>query len=157
MEENSKLKRIIDLYIENGEDDIYFRDEMVKAFNNALPEEKEEGYKYLNQKLKEKNTDTKNEKFTKKIIIGLIIILIAIIIACFFIDENEKVKTNSTVNTTTRNTVTNTKINHYCEASSCLNEGTYVLNREGGKKEYYCYKHYKQMEEWVEMMFNNTR
>ena len=45
-----------------------------------------------------------------------------------------------------------TSIRHYCEASDCLNEGTYSITRSDGKKEYYCYKHYKQMEEWAEMI-----
>ena len=46
----------------------------------------------------------------------------------------------------------NGSIRHYCEASDCLNEGTYSITRSDGKKEYYCYKHYKQMEEWAEMV-----
>ena len=167
MKENNKLKRIIDLYVESGEDNIYLRDEMIKAFNNALPEEKKEGYEYLNQKLEEKNG--KNKKLKKVIIIVMSVLLIVILIVYFFIDEKEStqnimsVTTNNittnnatTNNTSTNNTTTNVttnKIKHYCEVSGCFSEGTYLINREGGKKEYYCYKHYKQMEKWVKMMF----
>ena len=53
MEENSRLKKIIDLYVDKGLDDEYLHDEMVKAFANASPEEKKEGSKYLNWKLQE--------------------------------------------------------------------------------------------------------
>ena len=53
MEENSRLKKIIDLYVDKGLDNEYLHDEMVKAFVNASPEEKKEGSKYLNWKLQE--------------------------------------------------------------------------------------------------------
>lgn len=157
MKENNQLKRIIDLYVESGEDNIYLRDEMIKAFNNALPEEKKEGYEYLNQKLEEKNG--KNKKLKKVIIIVMSVLLIVILIVYFSIDEKEStqnIMSVTTNNTSTNNTTTNVttnKIKHYCEVSGCFSEGTYLINREGGKKEYYCYKHYKQMEKWVKMMF----
>lgn len=67
MEENSKLKRIIDLYVDKGLENNEMHDKMVKAFANASQEEKKEGSEYLNWKLQEANQKGKSEKKQKKI------------------------------------------------------------------------------------------
>lgn len=169
MEENSRLKKIIDLYVDKGLDDEYLHDEMVKAFANASPEEKKEGSKYLNWKLqeaKENGRDLKAEYPNKKgWILGFIVLIIVVVISIIVINNKDEQSNNSynknyTTNSsssgsyynTTNNSNYDNSIKHYCDASGCLNEGKYSLKRSDGTKEYYCYKHYKQMEEWAEMI-----
>lgn len=60
------------------------------------------------------------------------------------------------VNSNTVDTITSTENStqiHFCDASGCTDEGVYSINGTSGK-EYYCYKHYKQMEEWTDMIVN---
>ena len=66
MEENSRLKRIIDLYVDKGLENNDMHDKMVKAFANASQEEKQEGSEYLNWKLQEVNRKEKSERKSKK-------------------------------------------------------------------------------------------
>lgn len=56
-----------------------------------------------------------------------------------------KIETNNTTENKTEN------ITHYCDASGCTKKGTYYLDGTSGD-EYYCYEHYKQMEQWAEML-----
>lgn len=169
MEENSRLKKIIDSYVDKGLDNEYLHDEMVKAFANASPEEKKEGSKYLNWKLqeaKENGRDIKAEYPNQKgFIVGFIVlvIVVGIGIAIFGSEDgqdnnsyNKNYATNSSTSgsyyNTNNNSSYNNSIKHYCDASGCFNEGEYSLKRSDGTKEYYCYTHYKQMEEWAEML-----
>ena len=91
-----------------------------------------------------------NEIFNKCNGAGLIsVILLAIIVIIFLMaisykDDDGKIYTNTTLNSSYDRGIT-----HYCEVTGCMDEGTYKLDREGGKKEYYCYKHYKEMLEIV--------
>lgn len=86
MEENSKLKRIIDLYVDKGLENNEMHDKMVKAFANASQEEKKEGSEYLNWKLQEANQKGKSEKKQKKYpksigwIFSIIIVVIVLLI-----------------------------------------------------------------------------
>mgnify|MGYP004503254145 CR=1 FL=1 len=62
---------------------------------------------------------------------------------------------NSSINTSSYNTKSNstsTEKKHYCQASGCYSEGTYTIKGIGGKTEYYCYKHYKQMMDFAEKL-----
>lgn len=162
MEENSKLKKIIDLYVDKGLNNEYLHDEMVKAFANASPEEKKEGSKYLNWRLHEVDKKSKKGHPNKSVIVIIFIVLILVIVGSIIAINNNSLYNNSHstnssgsgsyYNTTTNNSTYNNSIKHYCDASGCMNEGTYSLKRSDGSKEYYCYKHYKQMENWAEMI-----
>lgn len=46
MEENSRLKKIIDMYVDQGANNEYLHDEIIKTLNNASNEEKTKGYQY---------------------------------------------------------------------------------------------------------------
>ncbi len=101
----------------------------------------------------------------KGFIVGFVVLVIAVIIAIAIFSSidgqnnnsyNKNYATNSSTsgsyyNNTNNNSYTNS-IKHYCDASGCFNEGKYSLKRSDGIKEYYCYTHYKQMEEWAEML-----
>lgn len=162
MEENSKLKKIIDLYVDKGLNNEYLHDEMVKAFANASPKEKKEGSKYLNWRLHEVDKKSKKGHPNKSVIVIIFIVLILVIVGSIIAINNNSLYNNSHstnssgsgsyYNTTTNNSTYNNSIKHYCDASGCMNEGTYSLKRSDGSKEYYCYKHYKQMENWAEMI-----
>ena len=163
MEENSKLKKIIDLYVDKGLNNEYLHDEMVKAFANASPEEKKEGSKYLNWRLHEVDKKSKKKHPKKLVVVITFIVLFLVIVGSIIaINNNNNLYNNSHstnssgsgsyYNTTTNNSTYNNSIKHYCDASGCMNEGTYSLKRSYGSKEYYCYKHYKQMENWAEMI-----
>lgn len=86
MEENSRLKRIIDLYVDKGLENNDMHDKMVKAFANASQEEKQEGSEYLNWKLQEVNrkgkSERKSKKYPKKIwwILSIVIVIIVLLI-----------------------------------------------------------------------------
>ena len=162
MEENSKLKKIIDLYVDKGLNNEYLHDEIVKAFANASPEEKKEGSKYLNWRLHEVDKKSKKGHPNKSVVVIIFIVLIIVIVSSIIAINNNNLYNNSHntnssgsgsyYNTTTNNSTYNNSIKHYCDASGCMNEGTYSLKRSDGSKEYYCYKHYKQMENWAEMI-----
>lgn len=94
MKENSNLKRIIDLYVEEGLDNTYLHDEMIKAFNNALPEERKEGHEYLNWKMQEekkKGRDFSNEmpKIQYRWIFIFILIIIVFVVIIININNND--------------------------------------------------------------------
>ena len=144
MKENNRLKKIIDLYVDKGANNDYLHEEMLKTFNSVSKEEKEEGYQYLNWKLQEAKGNGKNPKQINFMAIFIVVFIIASIIII--------VLNQSSSNYDNGSTTYNGSIRHYCEASDCLNDGTYSITRSDGKKEYYCYKHYKQMEEWAEMI-----
>ena len=74
---------------------------------------------------------------------GPIVALIILVIFIFII-------LNSDSDTTTSKDSKNT---HFCDASGCTDEGTYSINGTSGK-EYYFYKHYKQMEKWADKITN---
>lgn len=97
MEENSRLKKIIDLYVDKGQKNKYLHDEMIKAFNNASPEEKKEGYKYLNLRLKDtkENTKVEESKYSEKTRIFIFLILIAIIVFIVIVTNNSKDKSSN--------------------------------------------------------------
>lgn len=162
MEENSKLKKIIDLYVDKGLNNEYLHDEIVKAFANASPEEKKEGSKYLNWRLHEVDKKSKKGHPNKSVVVIIFIVLIIVIVSSIIAINNNNLYNNSHntnssgsgsyYNTTTNNSTYNNSIKHYCDASGCMNDGTYSLKRSDGSKEYYCYKHYKQMENWAEMI-----
>ena len=52
--------------------------------------------------------------------------------------------TNSSSNTS--------RVEHYCEVSSCYNEGTYDIEGISGQTEYYCYSHYQEMQDIISYM-----
>lgn len=138
MEENSRLKKIIDMYVDEGANNKELYKKILETFNEVSKKERDEGYKYLNCKLQEARKNGKIEKKSNFITLIFIVIFIsASIIAIVFNYKTSKLNEN---------------IKHYCEASNCFNEGTYLITRDNGKKEYYCYKHYKQMEDWAEMI-----
>lgn len=78
-------------------------------------------------------------------------------------DVEGYIKRTSTSTNTTKNTTTNanstkstntnsyTSTTHYCDATGCTKKGTYTLDGTSGT-EYYCYEHYKQMEDIVKMI-----
>jgi len=138
VEENSRLKKIIDMYVAEGANSKYLYEKMIKNLNEASREEREEGYKYLNCKLQESGKNVTTQKNSNFITLIFIVIFIsASVIAIVLNYKTSKLNDN---------------IKHCCEASNCFNEGTYLITRDNGKKEYYCYKHYKQMEDWAEMI-----
>lgn len=47
-------------------------------------------------------------------------------------------------------------IEHYCEADGCYKEGTMPLEGFSGEIEYYCYTHYKELEDMVNDMIDDT-
>ena len=51
--------------------------------------------------------------------------------------------------------VVNDSIGQYCEVNGCYNQGTEKVLGFSGEAEYYCYKHYKEMESQYESMFGN--
>lgn len=59
-------------------------------------------------------------------------------------EENKSVTTTSKV------------IEHYCEADGCLNEGTKSIMGLNNILEYYCATHYKEMEDIVDSMIEDT-
>lgn len=73
--------------------------------------------------------------------------------------ENAKneVKSESTKNTvTTSRPVTSSRpITHYCEAGGCYSEGIYAIKGITGRYEYYCYKHYNEMQELLDVIVGN--
>lgn len=88
----------------------------------------------------------------------VIILIIIVIIGILFCGIGKKKSSSSGnknvsnyYNSNSRNNTTKSTYTHYCDASGCTAEGTYLLNGTSGK-EYYCYKHYKQMEQWAEMI-----
>ena len=98
-------------------------------------------------------------------ILSFIVLIIVVAISIIVINNKDEQSNNSynknyTTNSsssgsyynTTNNSNYDNSIKNYCDASGCLNEGKYSLKRSDGTKEYYCYKHYKQMEEWAEMI-----
>lgn len=74
---------------------------------------------------------------------GSIVALIVLVIFIFIILNSDSDTTMSE----------NSKNIHFCDASGCTDEGKYSINGTSGK-EYYCKKHYKQMEEWADMITN---
>lgn len=162
MLKNGILKEKIDKYVNNGLYDKNckcYHEEMLEAFKNATEDEKVEGKEYLRWRLsknKYNKTDNSNNAILKWIIgIVIVIILVGGIIA--HINSNKDEKKNYTYNssynyTSDYNTNKTTQYtHHYCDATNCTNEGIYSFNGTSGK-EYYCYKHYKQMEEWAAMI-----
>ena len=123
-----------------------------------------------NSRLQEtrKNEKDSKEENSKKIrwIFGIIALIIVVVISIIAIQGKEEQNNNLhnknyISNSSSQNIYYNTNssnyndsksIKHYCDASGCLNEGEYSIKRVGGKTEYYCYKHYKQMEDWAEMI-----
>lgn len=159
MDENSRLKKYIDLYIEAGADNEYLYDKLVKAFNNASPEENKEGHEYLNCRLQEQRKNgryfSKEQSKNYKWIFGLAltIIVAAIVVINLNDSSNYNTKSNYTSNYSSdsiKNT-NNSSTSCYCDASSCIKKGIYSIDGVSGK-EYYCYEHYKQMERWAEMI-----
>lgn len=156
MLKNGILKEKIDKYVDNGLHDKNckrYHEEMLEAFKNATEDEKIEGKKYLTWRLSENKYNKTNG--ICKWIIGIVIVIIIIIgIMKMIINKNEEKSStyNSDYNyTSDYNTNKTTRYTHYCDASNCTNEGIYSFNGTSGK-EYYCYKHYKQMEAWAEML-----
>ena len=47
---------------------------------------------------------------------------------------------------------TEKSIDHYCEADGCMNEGTKTLTGFSGKTEYYCQKHYDEIQNTISKM-----
>lgn len=97
MEENSRLKKIIDLCVDKGQKNKYLHDEMIRVFNNASPEEKKEGYEYLNLRLKDtkENTKVEESKYSEKTRIFIFLILIAIIVFIVIVTNNSKDKSSN--------------------------------------------------------------
>lgn len=152
MDENSKLKKIIDLYVNKGANNTYLHDEMEKMFEASSLEVKEEGHKYLSQKLKEAKDENAKQKKQKrdKWIFALILITILITGTAINLNIGKKNNKNYFYNYSSNGSNTNTTSTHYCQVSGCTNKAEYVIDGTGGKKEYYCYEHYKQMEEFVD-------
>lgn len=112
--------------------------------------------------MKGKRAEENNENSKLAIVLFgiLVIIIIAIVIGIFNEQEDSKYNYSSNYTKTEineninmdNNTRTDTEnISHYCDASGCTKKGTYSINGTSGK-EYYCYEHYKQMEQWAEML-----
>lgn len=110
-----------------------------------------------------KRIEERNSSKLGVIIVGILIVILIVIVFCIFIVEDKEVSKNTlnynssyTKNETNTGYDSNSKINtktttHYCDASGCTKKGTYSINGTSGK-EYYCYEHYKQMEQWAEML-----
>ncbi|MBR4027462.1 MAG: hypothetical protein IKJ01_07920 [Lachnospiraceae bacterium] len=43
-------------------------------------------------------------------------------------------------------------VEHYCEVTDCYNEGIYTIEGFSDLKEYYCYTHYKEMQDTISYM-----
>lgn len=141
---NEELKKIIDLYVENGADNPFLYDQMQRILERVSEEEKNEGKEYLKVRLnenlvkenKENNENTssniKRNNMTKYIVIIMIILFIFA-----FCNINKKNNYNNE----------HIETQHYCEVSGCMQVGTYKIKGITGKDEYYCYQHYKQLEE----------
>lgn len=128
MEENSRLKKIIDLYVDKGQKNEYLHDEMIKAFNNASPEEKKEGYEYLNLRLKDAKENTKvgESKYSEKAGIFIFLILIAIIVCIVIVTNNTKDKSSNYISS---NSYSNTS---YSKKSESNYSSSYVTDDEKG-------------------------
>lgn len=117
--------------------------------------------------MKGKKTE-ENKKDLKIVFAFLIILVVIVIMVICFLNNQEKTTSKNTSIYTKNQTTTNTDTNinttnnnnirndtrstsHYCDASGCTKKGTYSIDGTSGK-EYYCYEHYKQMEQWVEMI-----
>ncbi len=113
--------------------------------------------------MKGKRIEERNSSKLGVIIVGILIVILIVIVFCIFtVDDKEVSKNTSNYNSSytknetntgyDSNSKTNTKTTtHYCDASGCTKKGTYSINGTSGK-EYYCYEHYKQMEQWAEML-----
>lgn len=62
-------------------------------------------------------------------------------------------KKSSTAYQTKKST---SKIEHYCEVSGCGKEGTKKITGISGRTEYYCQKHYNEMENMLDEMENSS-
>lgn len=94
MEENSRLKKIIDMYVDQGANNEYLHDEIIKTLNNASNEEKTKGYQYLNWRLSEIKRGDKenlNKRQREGYIIGIVIVILIIAFAVTKINTNNKV------------------------------------------------------------------
>lgn len=134
--ENKKLKKIIDLYVENGANNPFLYDQMKRILEKVSEEEKNEGNEYLKARLNETLENEKSNIKPNNMVkcFGIIIIILFI-----FILSNINKKNNYNNE--------RMEIQHYCEASGCMQIGTYKIKGITGKYEYYCYQHYKQLEE----------
>ena len=153
MLKNGILKEKIDKYVNNGLHDKNckrYHEEMLEAFKNATED--------LTWRLSENkyNEIYNSDNAIFKWIIGIVVVIILVVGIIAQISSNNEKKNytyNSNYNyTSDYNTNKTTQYtHHYCDATNCTNEGIYSFNGTSGK-EYYCYKHYKQMEEWAAMI-----
>lgn len=59
---------------------------------------------------------------------------------------------NSTTSSSSSTTAHSKVIEHYCDADGCMNEGTKTLTGFSGKTEYYCQKHYDEIQDTINEM-----
>lgn len=52
--------------------------------------------------------------------------------------------------------ITNT-VEYACDAGGCSNQGTFLIKGISGQTEHYCYEHYKEMQDLLDYMENNTK
>ena len=60
--------------------------------------------------------------------------------------DNQERQSNSNISAQSKT------IEHYCEAGGCYKEGTRSVTGFSGKAEYYCYDHYKEMQDNINMI-----
>ena len=138
---NNGLKKIIDLYVEGGANNPVLYDQMQRMLERKSEKEKKEGIKYLNERLNEiqggKDDGGENYKFKLNKRLKYLAIILIILFIFGFSQWNKKINYSNEYTT----------IEHYCEASGCTKSGALKIKGITGKDEYYCYEHYKQLEE----------
>ena len=68
------------------------------------------------------------------------------------ISENDDTDDSSYTYSDTNSSSSTSRIEHYCDASGCLNEGTYDVEGFSGQTEYYCSSHYQEMQDIISDM-----
>lgn len=129
-----------------------------KMYNGDY-EEAKKIYKYIENKYDkfyEENGKEANDEYSSKLFeevsskFGITILEANDIWENLIFNVGKVCKSTSISSSTTKNNTSSTI--HYCEVTNCFEKGIYKLERSNGKTEYYCYKHYNQMVDIVNML-----